>query len=139
MQYLEPVIGGIGAFMLGFLWYTALFGKAWQVETGITDEEAQKDMMSVKSQINGVVDEVFQRKGEIAGPSLPFARVVNIDKVYINTEVGEKFLGTINKGDATEIYAATELAKKVLKWEAKLGLKSMIQSSWDWEQNLRNE
>ena len=42
-------------------------------------------------------------------------------------------------GDATEIYAATELAKKVLKWEAKLGLKSMIQSSWDWEKNLRNE
>ena len=42
MQYLEPVIGGIGAFMLGFLWYTALFGKAWQAETGITDEQAQQ-------------------------------------------------------------------------------------------------
>lgn len=45
MQYLEPVIGGISAFMLGFVWYTALFGKAWQKETGITDEQAQSGLV----------------------------------------------------------------------------------------------
>lgn len=44
MQFVEPIIGGLAAFALGFLWYTALFGKAWQAETGISDEEAQKDM-----------------------------------------------------------------------------------------------
>ena len=44
MQYLEPVIGGIAAFALGFLWYTTLFGKAWQAETGMSEEDAQKDM-----------------------------------------------------------------------------------------------
>jgi len=44
MAYLEPIIGGVAAFMLGFAWYTALFGKAWQAETGITDEEAQSGM-----------------------------------------------------------------------------------------------
>ncbi len=42
MQYLEPVIGGAAAFLLGFLWYSALFGKVWQAETGVTDEQAQK-------------------------------------------------------------------------------------------------
>ena len=66
--------------------------------------EAQLAMSTVKSQINGVVDEVFQKKGEIAGPTVPFAKVVNIDNIYINTEVGERFLGTINKGDSTSIY-----------------------------------
>jgi len=45
MAYLEPVIGGIAAFMLGFAWYTVLFGKVWQAETGITDEEAQSNML----------------------------------------------------------------------------------------------
>ena len=45
MQYLEPVIGGVAAFLLGFLWYTALFGKQWQALTGISDEEAQKGML----------------------------------------------------------------------------------------------
>jgi len=40
MAHLEPVIAAVAAFLLGFLWYTALFGKAWQKETGITDEQA---------------------------------------------------------------------------------------------------
>lgn len=44
MGYLEPILGALGAFVLGFLWYTALFGKAWQKETGITDEEAEQGM-----------------------------------------------------------------------------------------------
>ena len=44
MAFLEPVIGGLAAFLLGFAWYTALFGKAWQAETGITDEQAQEGM-----------------------------------------------------------------------------------------------
>ncbi|MBT8219006.1 MAG: DUF1761 domain-containing protein [Bacteroidia bacterium] len=44
MQYLEPILGGLAAFALGFLWYTALFGKAWQAESGITDEQAQSGM-----------------------------------------------------------------------------------------------
>lgn len=44
MEFLEPVIGAAGAFLLGFAWYTALFGKAWQAETGITDEQAQDGM-----------------------------------------------------------------------------------------------
>jgi len=44
MEYLEPLIAAFVAFMLGFGWYTALFGKAWQAETGITDEQAQSGM-----------------------------------------------------------------------------------------------
>ena len=44
MQFVEPLIGAVAAFLLGMLWYTVLFGKAWQAETGISDEEAQKDV-----------------------------------------------------------------------------------------------
>jgi len=44
MQYLEILIAAAAAFLLGFAWYTALFGKAWQAETGITDEQAQSGM-----------------------------------------------------------------------------------------------
>ena len=49
MAHLEILIGAAAAFMLGFLWYTALFGKAWQAETGISDEDAQKDSKSASS------------------------------------------------------------------------------------------
>lgn len=44
MAYLEPVIGAFAAFMLGFAWYTVLFGKAWHTESGVTAEDAQNDM-----------------------------------------------------------------------------------------------
>jgi UDP-glucose 4-epimerase len=42
-------------------------------------------------------------------------------------------------GDVPEMFASTDLAKQVLNWEASRGLQEMIQSSWTWEQNLRNE
>lgn len=41
MAYLELLIAALAAFMLGFAWYTVLFGKAWQTEAGITDEQAK--------------------------------------------------------------------------------------------------
>lgn len=44
MAFLEIPIAALAAFMLGFAWYTALFGKAWQAETGVTDEQAQSGM-----------------------------------------------------------------------------------------------
>ncbi len=44
MAYLELVIAAVAAFLLGFGWYTALFGKAWQAETGITEEQAKDGM-----------------------------------------------------------------------------------------------
>lgn len=44
MAYVEVLIAAVAAFLLGFLWYTALFGKSWQAETGITDEQAQSGM-----------------------------------------------------------------------------------------------
>ena len=44
MAYLEPLIGALAAFLLGFGWYTALFGKAWQAETGLTAEDAGKNV-----------------------------------------------------------------------------------------------
>jgi len=67
MEYLEILIAAVAAFMLGFLWYTALFGKIWQAETGITDEQANSGialthgtafvmMLLIASTINMIVN-----------------------------------------------------------------------------------
>lgn len=45
MAFLEIVLAGLAAFILGFVWYTFLFGKMWQMETGISDEEAQSNIL----------------------------------------------------------------------------------------------
>ncbi len=41
MAYVEVLIAAVAAFLLGFAWYTVLFGKAWQAETGISSESAK--------------------------------------------------------------------------------------------------
>lgn len=45
MAFLEIILAALAAFMLGFAWYTFLFGKMWQAETGVTDEQAQSNML----------------------------------------------------------------------------------------------
>lgn len=65
--------------------------------------KAQKAMAVVTSPVNGIVDELIQKRGEIAGPSIPFARVVNLDDIYITADVSESYLNMVKKGDPVEI------------------------------------
>lgn len=42
------LVAAVGSFVLGGLWYSpVLFGKAWQKETGLTDEQLAKANMPV--------------------------------------------------------------------------------------------
>ena len=51
-EWLPSLIAALSAFMLGGLWYSpALFGKAWQREAGLSDEQLAK---SNKAMIFGV-------------------------------------------------------------------------------------
>jgi RND family efflux transporter MFP subunit len=65
--------------------------------------KAQLDMAVIKSPINGVVDEIILRQGEMASPQMPFARIVNIDNVYITADVSEMYLPKIHEGDEVDI------------------------------------
>jgi hypothetical protein len=42
INWLAVAVAGFAAFMLGGLWYTALFGKSWQAAHGFTDEQIKK-------------------------------------------------------------------------------------------------
>ncbi len=69
------------------------------LERRLESLQAQKDMAIVKSPVSGVVDVIYQKKGEIASPQMPFAKVVNIDKIKIYAEVSESYLTKIKKED----------------------------------------
>jgi UDP-glucose 4-epimerase len=40
-------------------------------------------------------------------------------------------------GDAAEVWCDPEKAKRILGWEAKLGVLDILKSAWDWEQRVR--
>ncbi|GAO28302.1 efflux RND transporter periplasmic adaptor subunit [Geofilum rubicundum] len=65
--------------------------------------KAQRAMSVITSPISGVVDDLLQRKGEMAAPSIPFARIVNLDQIYIIGDVAEVYLNKIEEGDSVQI------------------------------------
>ncbi len=45
VSFLSIFLGGLGAWMLGALWYSPiLFSKAWQTESGLSDEQVKGNM-----------------------------------------------------------------------------------------------
>jgi hypothetical protein len=47
VNYLAVVIAAVASFLLGGLWYSnVLFGKAWQREAGVTDEQLKNGNMA---------------------------------------------------------------------------------------------
>lgn len=64
---------------------------------------AQLEMSVIKSQVYGVVDVVYQEKGEIGSPQVPFAKVLNIDKVKIYADVSESFLTKVDEGQIVSV------------------------------------
>jgi len=65
--------------------------------------EAQIEMAVVKSPINGVVDIVYQKKGQIGSPQASFAKVLNTSQVKIYADVAETYLTKIKKGDKVKV------------------------------------
>lgn len=69
------------------------------LENQIATQQQQYDMTTIKSPINGVVDEIDTKIGEIVAPGRPIARVVNLSKYKIVAQVGENYSDKVHKGD----------------------------------------
>ncbi|MFN6945211.1 MAG: efflux RND transporter periplasmic adaptor subunit [Cytophagaceae bacterium] len=74
------------------------------LENNLASLKTQLSKSYIKSPVSGEIDELFPRIGESASPQAPFARVVNVDKVYITADVSEKYIGKFGKGDDVLIH-----------------------------------
>ncbi len=64
---------------------------------------SQLEMAYIKSSINGVVDEIDMKVGELAMPGVPMMQVVSLDELFINAEVSETYLASVKEGDTVEL------------------------------------
>lgn len=64
---------------------------------------SQANKMKIKAPFSGTIDEIFAKIGQLASPQIPFLRVVNLSKVYLETEITESFLKDIKKGTEVDI------------------------------------
>jgi RND family efflux transporter MFP subunit len=68
------------------------------LESTISTLQSQLAKSQVRSPFSGVVDEIFPNQGEMANPAMPVARIVNLDRMYIKSEVSESHLLSVKKG-----------------------------------------
>lgn len=74
------------------------------LEKRIESVKSQIEMAEIKSPVNGVVDVVYQKKGHIGSPQVPFAKVVNISKIKVYADISESYITQVKKGDKVKVY-----------------------------------
>ncbi|MEI6311811.1 MAG: efflux RND transporter periplasmic adaptor subunit [Bacteroidota bacterium] len=74
-------------------------------EKAIIRLQAQLSMSYMKSPINGTIDEIKIRVGEMASPGTPYSgiRVVNTSKLNVTAKIADAYLASIKKGDKVNI------------------------------------
>lgn len=81
---------------------TALNNKE-SLESALVTANSQLAKTRILAPYNGVVDDIFPREGELAGPQFPMIRFVSLGNVSINVDIPESYLNKINKGDEVEV------------------------------------
>ncbi|MEM6767055.1 MAG: efflux RND transporter periplasmic adaptor subunit [Bacteroidota bacterium] len=61
----------------------------------------------VKAPINGYVDEVNPKIGEMASPGMPMFRIVNGRDLSLKADLSEQYISNVNRGDSVNIYFPT--------------------------------
>ncbi len=77
--------------------------KKESLERSLSTLSTQLDKAIITSPIDGKIDEIYPKTGEMAGPQSPFARIINTKEVYINADVSEAFFNKIKVGDDVQV------------------------------------
>jgi RND family efflux transporter MFP subunit len=65
--------------------------------------KAQYEMAILESPIDGIVEQIFLKKGELASPGMQLMQIVNINELYVTLKLSEAYLPIIKKGDIIDI------------------------------------
>lgn len=74
------------------------------LENKIKTLQSQLNNYRVKAPFSGVVDELIVHVGDMASPQAPALRIVNLNKIYVQSEVSENYLKSIKKGAKVKVY-----------------------------------
>ncbi len=61
--------------------------------------ESQMALAELRSPIEGIVDEIIMKEGELAMPGLSIMNIVNLEELYINADVSESYLPYVIRGE----------------------------------------
>ncbi|HRN94537.1 MAG: efflux RND transporter periplasmic adaptor subunit [Chitinophagales bacterium] len=76
------------------------------LEKQLKAQQAQYEMTKIKSPINGTVDEVRLKLGDMAAPSqaMPGIRVINTSKLTLKAKLSDSYIGRVKQGDLVNVF-----------------------------------
>tara|TARA_B110000305_G_C19409504_1_gene624615 strand:+ start:196 stop:1335 length:1140 start_codon:yes stop_codon:yes gene_type:complete len=75
-----------------------------RMEQSMKTLKAQLDLYIVRAPFAGTIDEIVPKLGEAAAPQMPVARVVNLNQVYIKSDVSENYISSVKEGTSAKVY-----------------------------------
>ena len=84
------------------------------LEKNVKKISKQLKLASITSPIEGVIESIFQKEGAVANPVQPFAWIVNIESLYVESENAESYVPNIKIGDSLTVILENNPAKKAV-------------------------
>lgn len=73
------------------------------LQSSLKSLQAQYNMSILRSPIDGYVEQIAQKKGEMAAPGMQLMQIINLDNLYVTTKLSEAYLSSIQVGDVVGI------------------------------------
>ena len=73
------------------------------LEQKLVTMKEQLDMYKIRAPFNGVVDEINPKVGEPAGGQMPVARVLNLNRVFLEGDVSEAYIPSVKENSLVEV------------------------------------
>jgi membrane fusion protein (multidrug efflux system) len=65
--------------------------------------EAQSRMSQISAPFDGIIDKIYLKEGDIAGPMSPVIEFVNLSNLTIRADVSETYVGNIHAGEKVDV------------------------------------
>ena len=78
--------------------YKTALNQVNSLKTKLNSLNVQRGKMLIRAPFSGVIDEVYAKSGQMAGPQAPLMRLVNNEKVDITASISEKHLSKVCVG-----------------------------------------
>jgi membrane fusion protein (multidrug efflux system) len=78
--------------------YKTALNQVNALKTKLNSLNVQRGKMAIRAPFSGVIDEVYAKSGQMAGPQAPLMRLVNNTKVDITASISEKHLAKVSIG-----------------------------------------
>jgi RND family efflux transporter MFP subunit len=77
------------------------------LEAQLSALKAQLKMAQLRAPYDGIVNKIYPKKGEMAGPGMPGIEFVNLNNITIRASVSEKYIDMIRQGQMVEVKFAS--------------------------------